>query len=149
MRRYELGDRGTVWELPNLALHHIGAHGGNGPWDEDLLEIPAVYLADGGEFLVGVLDNHIVAMGGLRRRDERIAAITRMRVHPAAQRRGFGRRLLHALEDRARALGFLELTLDTTERQAAAIELYRGEGYTETGRGKLGGMPCRYFTKRL
>jgi hypothetical protein len=59
-----------------------GAHLGNGPWDDDLHEIEAAYLRSGGEFLVGVLDGKVVAMGTLRRISPGKAEIKRMRVGP-------------------------------------------------------------------
>ena len=137
VRRYREEDRQAVWELHNLALEQTEAHLGNGPWDDDLGAIAATYLEGGGEFLVGVEDARIVAMGALRPRDARRAEIRRMRVHPAVQRRGFGRRLLHQLEQRAAELGYRTLVLDTTMQQQAAQALYRSEGYEETGRGRL------------
>ncbi len=128
LRRYNEEDRQAVWELHNLALEQTGAHLGNGPWDDDLGAIAATYLESGGEFLVGVEDERIVGMGALRDRDGRRAEIRRMRVHPALQRRGFGRRLLHRLERRAAELGYETLVLDTTAQQQAAQALYRSEG---------------------
>ncbi len=68
IRRYQPYDQQAVWSLHNLALDQVGAHGGNGPWDEDVRRVEATYLADGGEFLVGVLQGRVVAMGALRRR---------------------------------------------------------------------------------
>ena len=44
-----------------------------------------------GELLVGVIDDHVVAMGALQRKGEAVAALRRMRVHPSRQRRGYGR----------------------------------------------------------
>lgn len=149
IRRYQGRDQDAVWELHNLALHTVGAHAGNGPWDDDLHHIPEVYLQAGGEFLVGVEDGRIVAMAALRRQDGLRAAITRMRVHPDAQRRGHGRRLLRRIEARAAELGYTRLVLDTTERQLAAIGLYTSEGYVETGRGTVYGFPCIFYAKSL
>ncbi|MGA9112193.1 MAG: GNAT family N-acetyltransferase [Candidatus Dormiibacterota bacterium] len=149
IRRYRDADHDAVWELHNLALHLVGAHAGNGPWDDDLHHIGEVYLQAGGEFLVGELAGRIVAIGALRRHDETTAEVKRMRVHPAVQRCGHGRTVLRRLEARALQLGFRRLFLDTTERQLAAIALYRSEGFTETGRGHVLGFPCIFFAKEL
>ncbi|MGA3184888.1 MAG: GNAT family N-acetyltransferase [Candidatus Dormibacteria bacterium] len=149
VRRYQDGDRVAVWELHNLALHAVGAHAGNGPWDDDLHHIQEVYLDAGGEFLVGLLAGRIVAIGALRRQDEITVELKRMRVNPDLQRRGLGRIVLRRLEERARELGYRRLVLDTTERQVAAIALYRSEGFTETGRGQVFGFPCIFFAKEL
>jgi ribosomal protein S18 acetylase RimI-like enzyme len=149
LRRYQDGDHDAVWELHNLALHAVGAHAGNGAWDDDLHHIQEVYLDAGGEFLVGALAGRIVAIGALRRQDGITAELKRMRVNPGVQRCGFGRTVLRRLEERARELGYRRLVLDTTERQVAAIALYRSEGFIETGRGQVLGFPCVFFTKEL
>ena len=128
IRRYDDRDHDAVWDLHNLALIDAGAHAGNGPWDADLHAIERVYLNDRGEFLVGLLDGEIVAMGALRRDGERRGQITRMRVHPRLQRRGFGHRILERLETRARELDYETLFLDTKVEQAAAQSLYRAHG---------------------
>jgi ribosomal protein S18 acetylase RimI-like enzyme len=78
--------------------------------------------------LVGAIDQRVVAMGALRRLTSARAAITRRRVHPAFQRRGYGRRVLHELERAAKRLSYRSLVLDTTVEQTAAQALYRAEG---------------------
>ena len=145
IRRYEPGDREAVWKLHNDALHAVGAHLGNGPWDEDLDAIEAVYLEDGGEFLVGILDQEVVAMGALRRNSDDRAGITRMRVAPSLQGRGIGQTLLEALHNRATELGYATLHLDTTVQQTAARRLYEKNGYREVGRGPIGPFECIYY----
>jgi ribosomal protein S18 acetylase RimI-like enzyme len=138
-----------VWELHNLALNQVGAHAGNGPWDDDLHNIDEVYLKSGGEFLVGCLAGRVVAMGALKRTGERRAQITRMRVHPECQRRGFGQAILSLLEERARELGYHQLHLDTTVQQTAAQELYLKNGYRQTGRTRYGRFEVLLFEKEL
>ena len=145
VRRYEPGDREAVWKLHDDALHAVGAHLGNGPWDRDLDAIEAVYLEDGGEFLVGVLEGKVVAMGALRRGCGARAGVTRMRVAPKLQGRGIGQALLDALHRRAAELGYATLHLDTTVQQTAARRLYEKNGYREVGRGPIGPFECIYY----
>lgn len=149
IRRYETSDHDAVWTLHNRALAASGAHAGNGPWDDDLHDIAGVYLAAGGEFLVGVLDGRLVAMGALRRTAPDRAEIKRMRVDPAFQRRGFGRTILEALEHQAAVLGYRTLHLDTTTIQVAAQRLYLSQGYREVGRAIVGGFDTILYEKRL
>lgn len=149
LRRFDDADADAVRELHDLALTDAGAHLGSGPWDEDLRSIRSSYLQDGGEFLVGWLDGRLVAMGALRHITAAAAEIKRMRVHPRFQRRGFGRSVLAGLEDRARALGYAKLRLDTTVLQTAAQALYAREGYSEVGRGQLAGVEVIYYEKRI
>ncbi|HEV8043817.1 MAG TPA: GNAT family N-acetyltransferase [Rubrobacter sp.] len=147
VRRYEPEDREAVWRLHNEALDEVGAHLGNGLWDEDLHEIEAAYLRSGGEFLVGVLDGRVVAMGALRRISPGKAEIKRMRVEPALQGRGHGQALLDALHRRAADLGYSTLRLDTAVRQRAARSLYEGNGYRELRRGRIGPFDCVFYER--
>lgn len=149
IRRYEPADREAVRNLHDKALHDVGAHLGNGPWDKDLDDVQTVYLEDGGEFLVGVHGDRVVAMGALRRVSEGRAGITRMRVAPALQGRGIGQKLLDALHRRAAELGYATLRLDTTVQQTAARRLYERNGYREVGRGTVGPFACLYFERNL
>jgi ribosomal protein S18 acetylase RimI-like enzyme len=149
LRRFVDADTDAVWELHNLALNDVGAHADNGPWDDDLRSIRPSYLEDGGDFLVGLVEDRIVAMGAVRHITDSVAELKRMRVHPRYQRRGFGRLVLERLERRAAELGYTTLRLDTTVAQTAAQGLYRGAGYREVGRGRLAGFDVIFFEKRL
>ena len=148
IRRYEPGDGEAVWRLHNEALAGVGAHLGNGPWDDDLHEIWAVYLEAGGEFLVGVLDGRVVAMGALRRVSTTEAEVKRMRVEPGLQGRGYGQVLLDVLHRRAVELGYSTLSLDTTLHQKAARRLYEANGYREVRRGRIGPFDCVFYRRR-
>ena len=86
-------------------------------------------LGPGDRVLVGRIDGVPVACGAVRALEPGIGEIKRMYVVPDQRGRGLGRRLLEALEAEAAAMGFARLRLDTGERQAAAIELYRSAGY--------------------
>ena len=87
--------------------------------DADDLEAPA-----GGAFVVGWEDGRAVAGGALKRLEPGVAEIKRMYVTPDARRLGHARRLLAALEDAARVLGYERVRLDTGARQPHARALY-------------------------
>ena len=147
IRRYEPSDKRAVRLLHDDALNEVGAHLGSGPWDEDLDDVQAVYLESGGEFLVGVLDREIVAMGALKRISPEAAEVKRMRVRPGFQGSGYGQTLLDALHDRAAELGYSRLRLDTTVQQRAARHLYIKNGYREAGRGRIGPFDCVFYER--
>lgn len=149
IRRYVAADHDAVWELHNSALLHADAHGGSGPWEDDLHRVEEEYIATGGEFYVGTVGGRIVAMGGLQRLSDDRAELRRMRVHPDLQRRGLGARMLSALEQRATELGFRTLTLDTTVQQVPAIRLYTRSGYREIGRSTKGRFSILEFEKKI
>lgn len=135
--------------LHDEALYEAGAHLGEGPWDGDLDRIESEYLRDGGEFLIGELDGGVVAMGALKRASDERVELKRMRVAPAMQRQGFGRKMLEELEERARGLGYQTLYLDTAVHQKGARRLYASNGYAETGRGEIGPFDCVFYEKEL
>lgn len=61
------------------------------------------------------------------------ADLTTHFIAPWARRRGLARRLLDAVEQTARAEGFLVINLDVRETQAAAIALYEASGFSRWG----------------
>ncbi|HEV2310935.1 MAG TPA: GNAT family N-acetyltransferase [Acidimicrobiia bacterium] len=96
--------------------------------DPDRLDAPQL-AAPHGTFLVAWLGADAIGCGGLRRADEGIGEIKRMYVRPAWRGHGIGRRLLDAIETRARTLGYERLILETGTRQPEAIGLYTSAGY--------------------
>ena len=149
IRRYTPADQATVEYLHVFAIQHAGAYLGRGPWDDDMYAIEEIYLNNGGEFLIGEYDGLLVAMGALRRTSPTRAEIKRMRVHPDYQRRGFGQRILLELEDRARALGYTTLHLDTSTVQTAAQRLYEEHDFREVGRELHQRFECILYEKEL
>lgn len=150
IRRYRWSDLEAVAALHQIGLAQVGLAPGDGVYyDHDFPRIHEIYLDDHGEFLVGVLDGRVIAMGGLRRVTDREAEVCRMRVHPEHQRRGYGTRILARLEERAVELGYRRLRCDTTVNQIAAIALYRKHGWVETGRRPVGALTVVDFRKDL
>ncbi len=151
LRRYEPRDLDQVWWLHIEPMLRVGAYLG-GMWDDDLRDIQGIYLDNGGEFLVGALagdPDRLLAMGALRRTGETSAEVKRMRVHPEAQGRGYGRQVLVALEARATELGFTLLHLDTSTLQIPARRLYESTGYVEVRRAFIRDLEVIFYEKRL
>ena len=103
-------------------------------------------------------DGALVAMGGFvpneaGHADERTIAgaaeLHRMRVAPTHQRRGYGRALLVALEERAANRGFDVVLATTARRQSAAVAFYREEGYEPIGESTEAGYRLIHFEKEL
>ena len=82
-----------------------------------------------GAFLVIYAGGKPVAGGGIKRDEDGVAEIKRMYVAPALRRQGLGRRLLEALEEKARELGYARIRLDTGARQPHARAMYERAGY--------------------
>ena len=82
-----------------------------------------------GVFLVVREEGRALACGGICRFDETRAELKRMYVVPEARGRGLGRRVLVELEAAARKLGYSGIVLETGDRQAEPLGLYRSAGY--------------------
>ena len=90
---------------------------------------PSDFSPPTGAFLVIYAGGKPVAGGGVKRDEDGVAEIKRMYVVPAARRQGLARRLLAALEDAARELGYERMRLDTGARQPHAQAMYERAGY--------------------
>lgn len=150
IRRYRWSDLDTILALHQICLAGVGLFPGDGVYyDDDFPRIQEIYLACGGDFLVGELDGRVVAMGGLKPVDSDTVEVCRLRVHPDHQRRGHGATMLAALEARAAQLGFRSLRGDTTLRQEAALALYERHRWREVSREQVGDLTVIYMEKRL
>lgn len=138
VREYRPSDDEAVWTVHEKALRASPiSFVEEAPADEDLRNVEAAY--DDGTFLVGVHEGTVVAVGGFEWRSDDAVEIQRVRVHPDHQRRGFGRRLLDALEARAVQRGARRAVLETHERLAAARKMYEERGYREVDREPMPG----------
>lgn len=169
LRRYHAADHATVLDLHREGLAQVGLRPGDGVYyDHDFFRMEDIYLRNDGEFIVGEVAGRIVAMGGLRRADLipggsarayggyapgspvlDVVEMVRLRVRPAAQRRGYGAAMVRALEERADEYGYRVLRADTTELQGPALALYRKFGWKETRREMIGGITNIHIEKPL
>jgi len=168
-RSYDDRDADAVWKLHERAIRATGNNPSDIPGTSDLKNIGTRYFDTGGAFLVGVVsgvddelpgtfDGGLAAMGGflpneVGHADERTvpgaAELHRMRVAPSRQRRGYGRNLLHKLEQQVAEQGYAVLLATTSQSQPAAVKFYRDEGYQEVGRSTQGEYELVHFEKRL
>jgi GNAT superfamily N-acetyltransferase len=137
-----------------LALHRRAIAGfslGMSQQDDeaDLMAIEEVYLRAGGVFLIGFINEQLVAMGGFKRLSDTSAELRRMRIEQELQGRGLGTQLLRELERIAFQTGIRTLCLDTARRRPLTLEFYRKHGYAETGRGFYGEVEIVRFSKTL
>jgi len=91
---------------------------------------------DAGSIHLMVIDEsgNALGVGRLNFNSDHEAQIRYMAVAPAQQRRGIGRRLLQALEQRAASDGASRIVLNARD---TAQGFYRSQGYIETGPGHL------------
>jgi len=73
----------------------------------------------------------------------------RLVIDPAKRGRGYGRRALELLVERARELGVRRLRCEVVAGNAPAERIYEALGFVETGREDVGGRLFRYLEREL
>ena len=111
--------------IAELQQEYVARYGGP---DETPVE-PRAFEPPEGAFLVAEWDGRLAGCAGLRKHDADVAELKRMYVRSAYRRQGLARVLLSAAEERARALGYRRLVLETGAEQPEALALYLATGY--------------------
>jgi GNAT superfamily N-acetyltransferase len=149
IRIYENKDLNQVLDLHKKAMEAINVYKGEGSWDDDLKDIEKHYNNNFGVFLVGEIKNKIVAMGAIRRIDNNIAEIKRMRTDPDKQGNGYGKLILNELIKIAKKYNYKELILETSDKQLKAKKLYTNSGFQEFKNEIIDGFNCTWFRLKL
>ena len=107
------------------------------PWNNPLLDIERKQQQDDSLFLVGELDNHLIAsvMGGY---DGHRGWMYYLAVSPKHQRCGYARELISHLEQKLIALGCPKLNLQIRTDNIAVQEFYHEIGFTEDATVSMG-----------
>lgn len=99
--------------------------------DAELAALPEKYGPPRGRTLLAVADGTPVGCVAYRAMTDAACEMKRLFVGPAGQGRGLGRKLCEALFETARADGYKVMRLDTADRLAEAIALYRSLGFRD------------------
>jgi putative acetyltransferase len=100
-------------------------------FESELEHLPEYYGEPAGDLLLARCDGAIAGCVALRRVDAESCEMKRMFVYPRWQGHGIGRRLGEAIVASATAAGYAVMRLDTSFRQAEALQLYRRLGFEE------------------
>lgn len=119
--------------------------------DDELRTLPGRYAPPGGAILLAWHGRTCVGCVAVRPLDPpAVCELKRMYVTPAHRGTGLGRRLCTAAIDRAVALGYREMKLDSDPTLTAALALYQHLGFTPTPRYNADPDPATvYLTRRL
>jgi putative acetyltransferase len=96
-------------------------------FEEELAGLPGEYHPPGGRLLISE-DAGCVA---LRRIDEEVCEMKRLYVRPEHRGSGLGRRLVLAIIEEARGIGYRRIRLDTMPKMDRAQGLYAALGFRE------------------
>ena len=100
----------------------------------ELHSLPGPYAPPRGALILAFEGSVPVGCGALKPLTGDRGEIKRIYVRAGSRGSGLGRRVTRALVNRARALGYREVVLDTLPKMTAAISLYRSEGFVPIGR---------------
>lgn len=107
-----------------------------------------LYRPPQGTFLLAWCDRLPVGCVSLKPLEPGVAEVKRLWVDPAARGLGLARRLMRAVEDAARDLGYRSLKLDTNAALTEALTLYERSGWAPTA--PYTGFPAtHWFSKPL
>ena len=100
------------------------------PWNNPELDIRRKMKVNPELFLVGTLDNRIIAtaMGGY---EGHRGWVNYLAVDPAYQRQGLGRQIMDEIEKRLLELGCPKINLQVREGNTSALEFYNRIGYKD------------------
>jgi putative acetyltransferase len=130
IRPVEAKDVAAVVELVRTTLAEFGITFGLGAaTDDQLLQLPASYTADGGAFFVAVEGDTLIGTAGVAPVAPGVFELRKMYLRPAARGKGVGQQLFDACLAHVRARGGRRLVLDTTEQMTAAIAFYERNGF--------------------
>ncbi len=116
--------------------------------DADFDNIEEVYLRHG-DFIVGLEDGEIVAVGAFKRRTATCAEFKRLRIRPDCQRKGYGEAIMRELMKRAAEMGYIEGFLDTLTTNIAAQRLFEKLGFIKSGSDKIGPYDIFQYARKL
>jgi putative acetyltransferase len=129
VRRLFRDYRSWLADHSDPAAARTRARAGLAQVDRLIAELPGAYGPPGGDVLLAYAKGAVVACGALRGLDPRIAEIKRVYVRADHRGPGFGPILTRALLDRARALGYTRVRVDTLPTMAAAQQFYPAMGF--------------------
>ncbi len=115
--------------LASISDEYLARYGAN---DEMSRAVAPEFEPPTGCFLV-LLDGPItIAGGGFRRYDDQTCELKRMWTDSSYRRQGHAERILEALKERAREVGYSRLVLETGNQQPEAEALYLKMGLQRT-----------------
>ena len=121
IRAYSSADEASVidvWRLCYLTR----------PQNNALLDIERKLKVNPELFLVGLFDGRVVSTAMVGYEGHR-GWVNYLGVHPAYQRRGFGRQLMEFAEEKLLALGYPKINLQIRKDNLGAVQFYERIGY--------------------
>lgn len=131
LRDYRPGDEAFVFDLVKTVLSEYGLETSPATTDQDLADIGRSYINNGGIFRILEDAGRIIGSYGIYRLSTTTCELRKMYLQAPYRGRGWGRRMLTEAIEKARALGFTEMTLETNTCLKEGLTLYKRFGFRE------------------
>lgn len=113
----------------------------------ELEGLPGVYGAEGGALLLATCQKEPAGTIAVRRLAPTSGEVKRLYLRPPFRGQGLGRRLLEAVMDQARTLGYESLYADTLPAMTDALSLYERVGFERVEAYSQAPTPGAIFLK--
>jgi GNAT superfamily N-acetyltransferase len=149
IRRYRPDDSTQVRSLSKRAMENVLGTSPKAALDHDMDAVREMHQGTKSEFLIGILGDEIISMGGFVHHEDSTVEVQKVRVDPDHQRNGYGQALLDVLERNAEQLGVQSIVLHTSEHLSAAQQFYQRNDYKETHRRQEREEELIFYEKSL
>ena len=110
-------------------------------FEQELAGLPGRYAPPGGDLLIARKGDRAAGCVALRDIGFPVCEMKRLYVRPEFRRQGLGRMLCERIIDRAKAVGYRKMRLDTLDKLEQAVQLYQSLGFVETSAYYLNPLP--------
>jgi len=103
-------------------------------FDQELADLPGAYAPPNGRLLLALVDDQLAGCVALRKIGDGVCEMKRLFVREDFRGQGLGRKLIDAVIEAAREIGYQQMRLDTLPmKMKSAIGIYRSLGFKEIG----------------
>lgn len=103
-------------------------------FEQELATLPGKYAPPSGRLFIAYFDEQLVGCIALRKLDADTCEMKRLFLRSSVRGKGLGRKLVEAIINEARSIGYKRICLDTMPgRMDSAIALYEALGFKEIG----------------
>ena len=131
IRKAQNSDADAIKALVFAVLKEYGLKPDPHATDRDLDNIEENYFNNKGYFGVIVENNSIIATVGLHKESESTCELRKMYCLPHSRGKGLGKIILEFSLQKAKALGYSRIVLETASPLKEAIALYKKYGFVE------------------